>query len=228
VKALLYGSGRLGEQVLHLVSTHFADRYTVAGFIDDLRPAAEPVIGGYRTLGSLADVAAHPATGPARAVIVPAIGYRDLPARGRCLELARALGYRLPALVHPRAWIEPGATLGDGVIVLAGVLVDQAVQVGEFCYLDQGVKLGEECVLGANNYLAAGVTLGGRARLGRDNFLGLDTTVTDRVTVGDGNFVNAKTLVYKDLGDRQRLIEFHEQTRLPFGTAEAASEVSLG
>lgn len=228
MKALVYGSGHLGRQVLHVLEHHFGGAYTVAGFVDDQRPAGEEVTGGYRTLGSLADVAANPETAPERAVLVPAIGYANLAGRGRALELARALGYAFPVLVHPRAWLEPTVRLGQGVIVLAGALVDQAVTVGDWCYLDQGVKLGEECVLGPNNYLAAGATLGGRVRLGRDNFLGLDVTITDRVTVGDGNFVNARTLVYKDLGDRQRLVEFHEQTRLPFAAGAPACEVPHG
>jgi UDP-3-O-[3-hydroxymyristoyl] glucosamine N-acyltransferase len=228
MKVLLYGSGRLGQQVLHLLNQHFAADYTVIGFVDDTRPGGEAVAGGYRTLGALATVAANPTTAPDHALLVPAIGYGNLPARGRALERARVLGYRFPTLVHPRAWLEPGTALGQGVIVLAGVLIDQAVHVGDCCYLDQGVKLGEECVLGANNYLAAGATLGGGVRLGRDNFLGLDVTVTDGVVLGDGNFVNAKTLVYKDLGDRQRLVEFHEQARLPLEAAETACEVSRG
>jgi len=228
VKVLVYGAGRLGGQVLHLLTHHFAGEYTVGGFIDDTRPAGESAAGGHRTLGSLAAVAADPATAPDRTLLVPAIGYADLPARGRALAAARALGYRFLSLVHPHAWLEPTVSLGEGVIVLAGTLLDQTVTVGDWCYLDQGVKLGEECVLGANNYLAAGATLGGGARLGRDNFLGLDVTVTDRVTVGDGTFINARTLVYKDLGDGQRLIEFHEQTRLPMPAREVPREVSHG
>jgi acetyltransferase-like isoleucine patch superfamily enzyme len=225
MRAVIYGSGRLGRQVLHLVTTHFGAQLTVVGFVDDTKPAGEDVRDGYRTLGGLDAVAAAPDTAPGRVGLIPAIGYGDLFARGRALQHARALGYDFPTLVHPRALIEPGCRLGAGVIVLAGALLDQGVQVDDFCYLDQGVKLGEDTVLGPNNYLAAGTTLGGGVRLGRDNFLGLDTTVTDQVTLGDGNFVNAKSLVYKDLGDRQRLVQFHEQTRLPLPTAADTCEV---
>jgi len=228
MKTLIYGSGKLGEQVLHVVNHHFGSYLNVVGFVDDTRPAGEDVTAGYQTLGNLETVAASRLHGPNRAVIVPAIGYGDQVARGRALDRAVALGYGMPTLVHPRAWVEPGVEVGDGAIVLAGVLLDQGVKVGENCYLDQGVKLGENTTIGPNNYLAAGSAVGGGVTLGRDNFLGLNTTVTDGVSIGDANFINAKSLVYKDLGSNQRLVQFHEQARLPLAVEEDTHEVIHG
>jgi len=228
MKTLIYGSGKLGEQVLHVVNNHFGSYLNVVGFVDDARPAGEDVVEGYQTLGNLDTVAGSHNLGPNRAVIVPAIGYSNLTARGRALDRAISLGYGMPTLVHPRAWVEPGVEVGDGTIVLAGVLLDQGVKVGDNCYLDQGVKVGENTVLGPNNYLAAGTAIGGGVTMGQNNFLGLNTTVTDGLTIGNANFINAKSLVYKDLDSHQHLVQFHEQTRMPLAVEEDQPEVIHG
>lgn len=214
MQVLIHGSGRLGRQVLQVLRSHFADRYQPVGFIDDIRPAGDDVLG-LPVLGTLEDVATAPGTSPDQAWLVPAIGYRDQPARGRALDRACALGYRLPTLVHPRAGVEPTATLGDGVIVLAGVLVDQGVVVGDGCYLDQGVMVGEDSVLQPNSYLAAGTIVAGGVRLGRDCFLGAGSVVTDGVNIGDACIVNAQSLVHRDLPAHHKLVQTRQELRLP-------------
>ncbi len=225
---MIHGAGRLGRQVLHLLRTHFATTHEVLGFVDDIRAPDTPVTEGLQVLGSLADVARDPATAPARVGLIPAIGYTDQSARGRALARAQRLGYTLPTLVHPHAWIEPGSSLGQGVIAMAGVLVDQAVRIGDFCYLDQGVKVGEECTLAANTYLAAGAILAGGVQVGRDGFIGCGAVVTDGVCVGDRCVINAQSLVHRDLPADHKLIQTRDEVRLPLPTADPIEEAEHG
>ena len=200
MRVMIYGSGLQGRQALHLLTTYFRGSCTVAGFVDETRPAGEVVIGSYRVLGNLATMSRFPATDPGQVCLVAAYEPDDLVIRGRALGQARALGYRFPVLVHPRASVEPGSVLGAGVIVGAGVVVGSSVQVGDFCILDQGVSLGDGAILGENNHLAAGVTVGRGASLGRDNRCSLGANITGRVTIGDANEIAAGSLVEHDLG----------------------------
>ena len=212
---LIYGAGVLGKQVHYLVSTHFKDRYSVLGFIDD-DPAKKdgPVVGGLKVLGSLAEVCERNDCSFEDVRLVLAIGYDHMQNRQRAFRNAKALGYSFESLVHPRAHVEPSAALGEGVIVLAGAVVDQSVRICDINYIDIGVLIGEETIVGLNNYLAAGVTLGGSVRTGKHNFFGLNSTVVNDVTIGDNNFINAQTLIHKNLEDDQQVIELHEHRRI--------------
>jgi sugar O-acyltransferase (sialic acid O-acetyltransferase NeuD family) len=212
---MIYGAGRLGRQVLHVLKTHFAGEHEVVGFVDDVRDAGTPVRDGLEVLGPLDAVAADAGTAPGAVGLVPAIGYGDQPARGRALARAADLGYTMPTLVHPRAMIEPGARIGRGAIVLAGALVDQGVHVGPCCYLDQGVMVGEDSQVGPNVYLAAGTIVAGGVAIGRDTFVGAGTVIADGVTVGTGCIVNAQSLVHRDLPDLHKLIQTRDEVRLP-------------
>jgi UDP-perosamine 4-acetyltransferase len=208
---MIYGGGMLGKQVGHLMLNHYAGRHNLCGFIDDVLPPGVDVIDGITTLGSLADVSAMSGYGPESKSLVFAIGYSDMRARGLAVDKVRPLGYDMISLIHPAASVEPSARLGEGVVVLAGAVVDQYVTIGDFCYLHNGSIVGENSVLGANNYLSAGTTFGGSVTVGANNFFGINSTIVNDVDIGDNNFINAASLVYKPVGDNLNIVEFREQ-----------------
>jgi acyl-[acyl carrier protein]--UDP-N-acetylglucosamine O-acyltransferase len=223
---LIYGAGRLGQQALHLLNTHFAGRCSVAGFVDDRRPPGEVVTSHYRVLGDLETVARFPATAPARVCLVPALEPGDQPARGHALARARRLGYSFPILVHPDACVEPGSVLGAGVIVEAGALVSRSVRVGDFCHLDPGVIVGPGSRLDENVHLAAGVTVGERVLMGCDCAVGLHATIADRLSVADGTVVPPHALLDGGTPRQRRLARLASLSRGSERCAVVFDEVS--
>jgi PglD N-terminal domain len=213
-RVAFYGAGHFGRQVYHHVVAHHAERMKVLGFIDDTRPAGEPVIDGLATLGTLAEAESSAEIGPQSINIVFAIGYADMALRRAALERVRAAGYRLCGVVHPRAVIEPGAELDEGCIVLANAVVDQRVRVGAACFIDIGVRLTAGTTVGCNNYFSTGTSTGSRVVIGDDCFFGMDCTVTTDVKMGSRVFVNAKTLVPRDVGSDLKLVEVHKSREL--------------
>lgn len=216
----IYGAGHLGRQIYHHVTAHHAERVQVLGFIDDTRPAGEPVIDGQTTLGSLSEAACSNALGPQSIAIVFAIGYANMALRRAAVERVRAAGYHLHSVIHPRAVIEPGAELGEGCVVLATAVIDQQVQVGAACFIDIGVRLTVGTRVGSNNYFSSGTSTGSRVVIGDDCFFGMDCTVTTDVKMGSNLFVNAKTLVPRDVGDNLKLVEVRKSRELllaPYG-----------
>ena len=122
-----------------------------------------------------------------------------------------ALGYEFLKLIHPRASVEPSACLDEGVVVLAGAIVDQHVTIGDGSYLHIGSKFGEGCVIGANNYFSAGATFGGSVQVGDNNFFGINATIVNDIKIGSNNFINADSLVYRDVADSLTIVEYREQ-----------------
>lgn len=208
---LVYGGGMLGRQVSHLVSVHFGDAYRVRGFVDDAMPIGTTVVGDIKTVGSLGQCASHDEYSPAKMLLVFGIGYSNMAGRRTAFDNAKARGYEFLNLVHPRASVEPSARLGEGVVVLAGAIVDQYVTIGAASYLHIGSKFGEGCVIGANNYFSAGATFGGSVQVGDNNFFGINATIVNDIKIGSDNFVNADSLVYRDVADSLTIVEYREQ-----------------
>lgn len=209
-KHIIYGGGLLGRQVYYIVKTYFQDQYNVVGFADDIRNINEIVVDNIPVIGSLNSLALSERYSPQDAKLIFAIGYSDMKARTNAYMNAKGLGYKIEALIHPKAMVEKNVKLGEGVIVQAGAIVDQFVSIDDGNYLDIGTLIGENCNIGMCNYFSAGTTIGGSVTIGRGNLLGLNTTVTTDIVIGDNNFINAKSLVYKDIDSNKQLVEIHE------------------
>ena len=209
---LIYGAGLLGKQVHYVASTYFKDRYAVLGFIDD-EPAKKdaPVVGGLKVLGSLAEVCERNEYSFEDVRLILAIGYANMQARKQAFLRAQGIGYHFESVIHPSAQIEPDVTLGEGVVVLAGAIIDQHTTIGDVTFVDMGTVVCENCRIGENNFISAGTTIGGHVTIGQSNFIGLDTTIVNGITIGNNNQINAKTLIHKNLKDNTKVVEFHEQ-----------------
>lgn len=208
---VIYGGGLLGRQVHYLVATYYAERFKILGFVDDVQEKGSYVVDGLVTLGGVDQVSKATNMQPNQVQMVFAIGYSDMTGRRRAFDRAKKKGYAFASLIHPRAIIEKNVTLGEGVIVNAGSIVDQFVSVGDVCYLDIGINLCEKCSIGTNNFICSGTTFGGSVNVGDDNFFGLNSTVVNDVTIGNNNMINAASLVYRNIEDNRKLVEFREQ-----------------
>lgn len=138
-------------------------------------------------LGTLHDVSrSHP---PSRFGVVLAIGYNNLPGRWQAWQRLRALGYRAPALVHPRAYVAPSTTLGEGCMVMAGALLDQRVQAGEVAVFWPGACISHDSRIGANTFVSPNATVCGFAHVGAHVFVGAASAIVDHGDVPDGSFL---------------------------------------
>jgi hypothetical protein len=143
---LIYGAGAHARKVCHA--------WTLAGgqveaFVDDDPAAVSPVPGvELRLAASLG----APLAGKALFI---AIGRTD--ARRRLVDLYATRGWRLPAVVHPRACIAPDARLDEGVFVGAGAVVESAARIGRGAIVDIGALVDHDARVAAFAHLRAGM-----------------------------------------------------------------------
>lgn len=114
-------------------------------------------------------------------------------------EFLAAAGLDLPVLVHPRAFVCGGVTLGPGSQVLAMATLAAGVRVGAGCIVNHGAKVDHECRLGDGTHVAPGATLCGLVETGEDVFVGAGAVVMPRVRLGRGAIVGAGAAVTKDV-----------------------------
>ena len=142
---LIYGAGAHARKVCH---AWMLAGGRVEAFVDDEPAAASPVPGvELRPARSLAE----PRAGVALFV---AIGRADV--RRRLVDLHGARGWRLPAVVHPRACVAPDARLVDGVFVAAGAVVESAAHIGQGAIVDIGALVDHDARVAAFAHLRAG------------------------------------------------------------------------
>jgi sugar O-acyltransferase (sialic acid O-acetyltransferase NeuD family) len=171
---IIYGGGGHAKSLIDLI--HAEGRWTIIGIVDDrLEPGSSvlgiPVLGGASILRELQ------VSGVQHAVnAVGGIG--DIQSRVSIFERLRSDGFILPTVIHPHAFIEPSARVGEGSHILYGAYVGSDVRIGFGCLLNTGVILSHDCSLGDYVNLSPGAILAG------------DVAIEDQAQVGMGVTIN--------------------------------------
>ncbi|MEW6225330.1 MAG: acetyltransferase [Chloroflexota bacterium] len=172
--------------------------------------------------GPSAGATAEPATGPAARPALPSLG-TDAAYAARLAALAPearpwlVLGFgghpdgrrravaaygnaaRWASVVHPAAWVSPGARIEDGAVVLAGAVVNTGAVVGAHAIVNTGAIVEHDVRVGAYTHVAPGVVIGGGTRIGEGATIGLGAAVRDHVSVGPGAVVAMGAVVVADV-----------------------------
>ena len=121
--------------------------------------------------------------------------------RLRWLEAAREAGASLATIIHPSSVLSGGATLGDGVIVAPGGIVNIASWIGLGCIVNTGASVDHDCRLEAGVHVCPGARLAGDVQVGQRSWIGIGAVVRQGVRIGSDVTVGAGAAVVQDVGD---------------------------
>jgi sugar O-acyltransferase (sialic acid O-acetyltransferase NeuD family) len=200
---VLVGSGGFGRETAEVVRAINAEhqagvgaaRWNLLGFLDD-DPARWGVdVSGTSVLGAIDSVAERPA-----AAVVVCTGHPgDFASKRRIVERLCLPRERYATLVHPSAVIPTSCRLGEGTVVLAGVVATADVEVGAHVGLMPQTVLTHDDRLGDFTTVGAGARLAGGVRVAQGAYLGSGCLIRENRTVGAGALVGMGAVVTRDV-----------------------------
>ena len=173
-----------------VISTLRAAGCRIAGVLDDDRRKWGSRILGCRVSGPISKLRQGP---PRRAVL--AIGSNAL---RRTVSLKFA-SVRWTTAVHPAAYVDPDARIGEGTVVFAGAVVQAATVIGRHCIINTSASVDHDCQLGDFCHVAPGVHLAGEVTLGDGVIMGIGAVTRQRVRIGSWATVGAGAVVLSPL-----------------------------
>lgn len=161
----------------------------------------------WRGLPILGDDAVLKSLDPGKFGIINGIGsIAGSTTRQDVYDRVRKLGFGFPALVHPTAWVADDATLGDGVQVMAGAIVQPDCSIGVNSIVNTRASIDHDCHLGAHVHIAPGATLCGGVLIGDGTFIGAGAIVIQGISIGSCATVGAGTTLVKSLQDMEKAL----------------------
>jgi UDP-N-acetylbacillosamine N-acetyltransferase len=198
---LIWGAGGHASVVADAVRC--ARKFSIAGFIDEVRPersgeawAGATILGGLDVLQAIA--------GRDTLALIPGVG--DTSARLRMIETAKSFGLPLASVVHPAAVIASDAAIGAGSVAFAGVIVNAGTTIGSAVILNTAATVDHHCDIGDAAHIAPGAHLGGNVRVGRGAWIGIGAIVRDGLTIGEDTIVGAGAVVIRDVTDGEVVV----------------------
>ena len=103
--------------------------------------------------------------------------------------------------IHPSVVIGDNVQLGEGVVMMAGCIINPKSKIGDFTFFATGAQVDHDCDIKNYSSISAGSITGGYVTLGEFSAITLGVTVVDRLKIGKNTVIGAGSLVIKDLPD---------------------------
>jgi sugar O-acyltransferase (sialic acid O-acetyltransferase NeuD family) len=195
---VIWGGGGHGKVCIEIIRA--AGTHTIYGIVDARAAAVGTTVLGVPVIGHESALEALRLRGVSAAVlgIGAVLAHGSRPEK---FERLRQAGFALPTLVHPRAAVDPSATLGEGSVVFAHATISADVRVGRGCIVNSGAVISHDCELGDNVHLAPGALLAGGVNIGSDTLIGMGAKIFVGVRIGRGVRVNNGVVLNGDVPD---------------------------
>ena len=188
----IVGAGSVGGHVALNVQQYSSD-YRVAGFFDDDQQKIGTKQFGVDVLGSVNEVLQKDQAHVVIGIAFPKIKRRIL----QQLSANNTLHY--PTLVHERAWISSGVTIGKGSIIYPGTTINFGSEIHDFVVLNANCSLGHHTRVGAYSSFAPGVNTGGHTTIEDEVEMGIGACTLQDVQVGASSIVGGQSMIIKNV-----------------------------
>jgi len=194
---LIIGAGGHAKVIIELFQA--AGYFEIAGLIEQnpMRSSVlgVPVIGTDKNLLDLRKKGINKAF----------VGIGDNARRVRIGHYLRQIGYDIVNAVSPAAVVSGSATIGRGVAIMAGVVINAETLVGDFAIINTRSSIDHDCRLGEGIHVAPGCAIAGNVTIGRLACIGAGATIIPRVTIGESALVGAGSCVIRDVPNAARV-----------------------
>jgi sugar O-acyltransferase (sialic acid O-acetyltransferase NeuD family) len=195
----LIGFGSLGKQIKLFISEHEKSKAVDWFFFDDTQPPT-------KLDNNIYPFSHYDKDKFSDLVFYIGIGYHHLPTRLEIINHLKTLGRNVGTFIHQTAYVHSTATIGSGVLIYPGCVVDQDVHIGDGSILNNAVVISHGSQIGAATFLAPRVTLCGEARVGDFSFLGAGTLVSNGISIGKNVRVGIGSVITSPVRDGESVI----------------------
>ena len=105
--------------------------------------------------------------------------------RIRLYQQAVEIGFTLPSIVTPTAYVSRHASIGAGTIVMHGAIVNAGAKIGKNCIINSRALVEHDTVVEDHCHISTGAILNGSVRIGAGSFVGSGCVIKDVVEIGE-------------------------------------------
>ena len=105
------------------------------------------------------------------------------------------VGYKVPVIIHPRAFVSKYSVVGDGSVVLAGVVINTGARIGMGCIININSCVDHDCVVGDGVHICSGAVVRSMCKIGMGSYIGAGSVVksgmdlSEKYILADGEVV---------------------------------------
>lgn len=116
-------------------------------------------------------------------------------------QVSNKLQGNYSTLIHRTASISKWSRLGKGSVVMANVVVNSCVEIGDHCIINTGAIIEHDCVLESFVHISPNASLAGGVSVGEGTHIGIGASVIPGIKIGKWVTIGAGAVIIKDIPD---------------------------
>ncbi|HGM9781653.1 MULTISPECIES: acetyltransferase [Morganellaceae] len=196
---IVIGSSGHARVVIDIIEEE--GRYNIVGLCDRFREIGENT-EGYLILGKEEDlpflIEKHKVHG-----IIVAIG--DNFVRGKVSNKIKNIcpEIKFISAVHPKTAIAKNVEIGEGTVIVAGVVANSKAKIGKGCIINTSASIGHDVTIEDYASVGPGTRIAGGCTIGTGTAVGIGSVVREKINIGAGTIIGASSTIIRDIKDRQ-------------------------
>ena len=187
---VLIGGGGHCKSVIDVIEQE--GKFKIVGIVDKPELLDSKVLG-YSVIGNDSDLSSLVKKYQCALITVGQIKSPDL--RIKLFSLANKVGFFLPSIISPRAYVSKHAVVGKGTIVMHDVLINTNAKIGDNCIIntksivEHGSNIGDHCHISTN------AVINGDVVVGSGSFIGSGAVTKEGIRINDNFFAKAGSII---------------------------------
>lgn len=128
----------------------------------------------------------------------------DCSLRIKIYKRLKEIGFNLPVIIHPRAIVARNCSMGEGVFIAAGAVINAGVKIGKNAIINTASAIDHDCKIGDFAHISPRVALCGEVNIGNFTHIGAGTVVNQQISIGDNCLIGSGSVVVKDVKDNSK------------------------
>lgn len=193
-KIVLIGGGGHCHSVIDVIER--TNKYEIIGIVDIKENIGKKVLG-YEIIGCDNDLGTIFFSCKNAIITVGQIKSNDL--RIKLFDKLKDIGFNLPVIISPIAYVSKHATLDEGTVIMHHALVNANVKIGKNCIINTKALIEHDCVIGNNCHISTASVLNGGVVVKDNTFFGSNAMAKENIEIGSDVIIGAGERVMSNI-----------------------------
>jgi len=202
-KIVLIGGGGHCHSVIDVIE--LTNKYEIIGIIDTKENIGKKVLD-YEVIACDDDLETIFKT--CKNVVITAGQIKSNELRVKLFRLAKKIGFNLPVIISPLAYVSKHSSIDEGTIIMHHALINTNVKIGKNCIINTKALIEHDCVVENNCHISTASVLNGGVIVKENTFFGSNAMSKEYIEIGQNCLIRGGTSVMKSMPDKTIVKKF--------------------
>ncbi len=184
---ILIGGGGHCKSIIDVIELE--DKFNIAGIIDDNKEIGFNLLG-YKVIGDGNNLEAL--FNKYKNAIISIGQIKTNESRVRFFNILKEIGYNLPVIISPLAYVSKHSTIQEGTVVMHHALINSNAKIGKNCIINTKALIEHDVTIEDNCHISTSAVINGGVTIKKNTFFGSNATSKEYIAID--KFVRAGTV----------------------------------